>query len=188
VKEPRPETTTIELLSTLKLDTEDVLLTTRRSWTAISTEDQTNMTSALKLMSNAQELHHHHTLDLHSIELVQNSLSAETHTPVMSGEKLAMVNGDHLLLTTSGITTTELDLFAETLCIIQVLLLELEDHKIKSSSIPKLVTEDVLLTTTRLWNAINTEDQTKVICLHKLTLDVLEHLPIQMVNWIQDTV
>jgi hypothetical protein len=57
VPELIPETETIDLLSTLKLETEDVLLTTEESWTVESMVDQTNMTSALKLTSNAQVYH-----------------------------------------------------------------------------------------------------------------------------------
>jgi hypothetical protein len=57
VPELIPETETIDLLSTLKLETEDVLLTTEESWTVESMVDQTNMTSVLKLTSNAQVYH-----------------------------------------------------------------------------------------------------------------------------------
>jgi len=110
VLEPRLETHITELLSIL-LETEDVLLLTETFLNAESTVDQTTMTQALKLMSDAQD---HHIRDLHSIRSVQNSLSAETQIPVMYGENLMMVHGDHLLLTTSGITTMVLLLYAET--------------------------------------------------------------------------
>jgi hypothetical protein len=110
VLEPRLETHITELLSIL-LETEDVLLLTETFLNAESTVDQTTMIQVLKLMSDAQD---HHIRDLHSIRSVQNSLSAETQIPVMYGENLMMVHGDHLLLTTSGITTMVLLLYAET--------------------------------------------------------------------------
>jgi UDP-2,3-diacylglucosamine pyrophosphatase LpxH len=88
-----------------------VLLLTEAFLNAESTVDQTTMIQVLKLMSDAQD---HHIRDLHSIRSVQNSLSAETQIPVMYGENLMMVHGDHLLLTTSGITTMVLLLYAET--------------------------------------------------------------------------
>jgi hypothetical protein len=110
VLEPTPETETTDLLSIL-LVTEDVLLETPTSLNAESMVDQTTMTSALKLMSNAQV---YHTQDQHSTELDLNSLLAETHIPVTFGEKPVMENGDHSPHTTSGITTTVLKLCAET--------------------------------------------------------------------------
>jgi len=110
-QEPRPETSTTENTSILKLDTEDAILLTEALCSAESTVDQTKMTSALKLMSDAQA---HHTRDQHSTELVQNSLLVETLAVVTYGERVMMVHGDHLLLTTSGITTTVPKSFAET--------------------------------------------------------------------------
>jgi hypothetical protein len=168
VLEPIPEITTTELLSILKLETEDVLLETLASFNAEDMVDQTKMTEAHKLMSDAQD---HHTRDLHSTESVQNSLSAETHTPDMSGERPAMVLGDHSLLITSGITITVLKLFAET-CIMELVQEPRpEDKKTKRNSIPKPVTEDALLTTTRSWIAESMEDQTKMTSVLKLMLD-----------------
>jgi hypothetical protein len=111
VLEPRPETETIDLSSILKLVTEDVLLLTEAFFSAESTVDQTKETLVPKLMSDAQD---HHTRDQPSIELVQNSLLVETLAVVTYGERLKMVHGDHLLLTTSGITTMVLKSFAET--------------------------------------------------------------------------
>jgi hypothetical protein len=64
VLEPEPETITTELPSTLKLETEDVLQETERFLNAEDTEDQTKVTSVLKLMSDAQA---HHIRDHHSI-------------------------------------------------------------------------------------------------------------------------
>jgi hypothetical protein len=45
----------------------------------------------------------------------------------------------------------------------------------KRASIPKLVTEDVLLPTTISFNAESTVDQTKVTRVLKLMLDAQEH-------------
>jgi hypothetical protein len=168
VLEPRLEITTTELLSTLKLVTEDVLLETKVSFNAEDMVDQIKMTEAHKLTSDAQD---HHTRDLHSTELVQNSLLVEPLVVDMSGERPAMVLGDHSLLTTSGITTTVHKLFAET-CI-----MELdqeprpEDKETKNNLILKPVTEDVLLITTRSWTAESTEDQTKETSVLKLMLN-----------------
>jgi hypothetical protein len=50
VLEPKPEITTIEKTSTLKLDTEDVLLQMITSSNAEDMVDQTTMTRAPKLM------------------------------------------------------------------------------------------------------------------------------------------
>jgi hypothetical protein len=110
VKEPTPEITTTELPSIL-LETEDVPLETEASLNAESMVDQTKMTEAPKLMSDVQD---HHTRDLHSTESVQNSLLVETLAVDTFGEKPEMDTGDHLPLTTSGITTTVLKLYAET--------------------------------------------------------------------------
>jgi hypothetical protein len=88
-----------------------VLPATNQSSNAEDTVDQTKTTKALKLMSDAQD---HHTRDLHSIESAQNSLLAETLTVDTYGERVMMVLGDHLLHTTSGITTTVPKLCAET--------------------------------------------------------------------------
>jgi hypothetical protein len=106
VLELRPETTTIELLSTLKLETEDVPLETTLFSNAESMVDQTRETSVLRLMLNAQAFHGDHTtsrLDQNSESLEKDGLKERTE-----------VNGDHSPLTTSGITTTVLLLFAET--------------------------------------------------------------------------
>jgi hypothetical protein len=106
VLEPRPETTTIELLLIPKQVTEDVLLVTRTSFNAESMVDQTRETSVLRLMLNAQAFHGDHTtsrLDQNSESLEKDGLKERTE-----------VNGDHSPLTTSGITTTVLLLFAET--------------------------------------------------------------------------
>jgi hypothetical protein len=92
VLEPIPETETTEELSIPKPVTEDVLLETQTSFSAESMEDQTKMTSVLKLMLNVQV---YHTRDHHSTEPDPNSLSAETLTPVMCGERPQMENGDH---------------------------------------------------------------------------------------------
>jgi hypothetical protein len=68
------------------------MLLLQTSCNAESTVVQTKMTAVLKLMLNAQV---YHTRDLTSIKLVQNSLSAETHTLVTFGEEQVMANGDH---------------------------------------------------------------------------------------------
>jgi len=62
VPELTPETDTIELLSTLKLVTEDVLLETLVSSNAEDMVDQIKTTRVLKLMSNAQVHHGDHTM------------------------------------------------------------------------------------------------------------------------------
>jgi hypothetical protein len=169
VLEPIPETETTELPSTLKLVTEDAPLETLKFFSAEDMVDQTKMTEAHKLTSDAQD---HHTRDLHSTESVQNSLSAETLIPDMSGEKPAMVLGDHSLLTTSGITIMVLKLSAET-CIMELVNEPRpEDKQIKKNLILKQVTEDVLTTTTESWTAISMEDQTKMTSVLKLMLFV----------------
>jgi hypothetical protein len=92
VLEPIPETSIMLLTSILKLVTEDVLLHTRASSNAEDMVDQTTMTRALKLMSDAQD---HHIRDHHSTELDQNLLLAVLPTKVTSGERVKMVHGDH---------------------------------------------------------------------------------------------
>jgi hypothetical protein len=74
--------------STLKLETEDVLLTTRKSFNAEDTVDQTKETSALKLMLNAQVLHGDHTM---------SELDLNSELPEKDGlkEKPEMADGDH---------------------------------------------------------------------------------------------
>jgi len=170
VQEPTPETETTELLSILS-ETEDVLLLTEIFLNAESTVDQTTETQALKLMSDAQD---HHTRDQLSIELAQNSLSAETLAVDTYGERVEMEHGDHLLLTTSGITTTVQALFAETFIMVLVQEPRPEEVATKNNSILKLVTEDVLLPTITSSNAESTVDQTKEISALKLMLDALE--------------
>jgi len=106
VLEPRPEDKVTKNNSIPKPETEDVLLTTTTSSNAESTVDQTNVTSALRLMSDAQEHHGDHT----TLELELNSESPEK----VGLKERAEDTGDHSLLTTSGITTTVPRLFAET--------------------------------------------------------------------------
>jgi hypothetical protein len=72
----------------LKQVTEDVLLTTTKSWTAESMEDQIKMTSVLKLMLYAQANHISQTtskLEMNSDLLVE----------VLLIEKPEMADGDH---------------------------------------------------------------------------------------------
>jgi hypothetical protein len=57
VLEPKPEITTIEKTSTVKLDTEDAHLETKISSNAEDMVDQTTMIRAPKLISNVQENH-----------------------------------------------------------------------------------------------------------------------------------
>jgi hypothetical protein len=167
VLEPRLEITTTELPSTQKLETEDVPLETLAFFNAEDTEVQTKEISVLKLMLDAQD---HHTRDHHSTESVQNSLSAETLIPDMSGERPTMVHGDHSLLITSGITIMVLKLSAET-CIMELVREPRpEDTEIKKNLILKQVTEDVLLTTTKSWTAESMEDQIKMTSVLKLML------------------
>jgi hypothetical protein len=61
VLEPRLEDKETKNNSTLKLVSEDVLLPTTTSFNAEDTEDQTKVTSVLKLMLDAQALHGYHT-------------------------------------------------------------------------------------------------------------------------------
>jgi hypothetical protein len=109
VKEPEPETHTIDQTSTLELDIEDVLHQTLTSSNAESMVDQTKEIDLPKLTSNAGELHGR---EIHSKRLVVNS-------PLMVkladtfGESTE-VSGDQFHLTTSGTTTTVLKSFAET--------------------------------------------------------------------------
>jgi hypothetical protein len=106
VLEPEPEDTVTKNNSIPKLETEDVLLTTTESLTAESTEDQTNVTSVLKLMSDVQEHHGDHTT---------SELDLNSESPEKDGLKeRAEVYGDHSPHTTSGITTMVPKLFAET--------------------------------------------------------------------------
>jgi len=87
------------------------------------------------------------------------------------GEREEMVHGDHLLPTTSGITTMVPKLSAET-CILELVLEPRpEDLETKNSSILKLETEDVLLITIAFFSAESMVDQTKVTSALKLMLD-----------------
>jgi hypothetical protein len=106
VLEPRPEDMKTRKISILKPVTEDVLLTTITFFNAESMVDQTKMTEALKLMSNAQVNHGYH----HTLELVKNSESPEK----VGLKEEAEDTGDHSPHTTSGITTTVPKLSAET--------------------------------------------------------------------------
>jgi hypothetical protein len=166
--EPILETETTELLSIPKPVTEDVLLETEQSFHAEDTVVQTKTTSVLKLMSNAQVFH---IRDHHSIEPVQNSLSAETHTPDMYGEEPRMETGDLLLLITSGIITMVPQSFVETWVTELVLEPRQEEMITKKISTLKLVTEDVLLATIISFNAESTVVQTKETSVLKLMLD-----------------
>jgi hypothetical protein len=115
VPEPKLETTTTEKLSMLKLDTEDVLLTAINFLTAESTEDQITETEALMLMSDVQD--NGNQLQLESPDLNSES---QVQPQVLYTEKDQMENGDHLLLTTSGITTTVPELFVKILDLVKV--------------------------------------------------------------------
>jgi len=88
VLEPEPEDKETRKNLILKLETEDVLLLTTRSWTAESTVDQTKVTSVLKLMLDAQVLHG----DLTMLELVENS---ELPEKVGLKERVVIIDGDH---------------------------------------------------------------------------------------------
>jgi len=156
VLELEPEIHTTDLTSIL-LVTEDAMLVLEDSLIAESTVDQTTMTEALKLMLDAQV---NHTWDQTSEEEVLNSQSMEDH-PDTSGEKPVMENGDHLLLTTSGITTTVPKSFAETCDSVLVLEPIPEDNRTKNNSTLKLETEDVLPIMITSFNAEDTVDQTK---------------------------
>jgi len=155
VPEPTPETETTELTS-IQSVTEDAMLVLEAFHNAESTVDQTTMTRVLKLMSDVQA---NHTKDLHSTELVQNSLSAETQELDTSGEREVMALGDHLLHTTSGITTTVPPSSVEIWAMEPVLEPELEEMVTKNSSI-QLVTEDVMPITEDSLIAESTVDQT----------------------------
>jgi len=171
VPEPTPETETTELLSILKLETEDVLLQTETSSHAESMVDQTKMTSALKLMSNAQV---YHTRDQPSETKVLN-LPLTVDQQVTYGERPRMETGDHLLLTTSGIITMVPTLSVEIWASVPVLEPRPEDMKTRKISILKPVTEDVLLITITFFNAESMVDQTKMTEAPKLMSDVQDH-------------
>jgi len=181
VPEPTPETETTELTS-IQSVTEDAMLVLEAFHNAESTVDQTTMTRVLKLMSDVQA---NHTRDHHSTKSVQNSLSAETHTPAMSGEREVMEHGDHLLLTTSGITTTVPPSSVEIWAMEPVLELIPEDVKTKRTSI-QLETEDVPLETPDLTNAESTVDQTTTTRALKLMSNVQEdhgdHITLELVK------
>jgi hypothetical protein len=83
-------------------------------------------------------------------------------------------SGDHLLLTTSGITITVLLLFAETLDMVKVSELKLEIITISESSIPKLETEDATVVLPISSSAESMVDQTKMILVLKLMSNVME--------------
>jgi hypothetical protein len=129
------------------------------------------MTNLLKLMLNAQVCH---ISNLNSIEPVQNSPLMEDQV-VTYGERVKMENGDHSLLTTSGITTTVPKLFAETLDSVLVLEAIPEEEETKNSLIPKPEIEDVLLPMIIFFNAESTEDQTNGTSVLKLMLNAQEH-------------
>jgi hypothetical protein len=152
VLELEPETITTELLSIPKPVTEDVLLTTTTSSNAESMVDQTKMTQALKLMSNAQVFHGDHI----TLRLVKNSESPEKVGYKEEAEEF----GDQSHPTTSGTTTMVQSLFAEILDLPLVLELEPEIHTTENNTIIKLETEDVLHQTLASFNAANTVETT----------------------------
>jgi hypothetical protein len=160
VLEPRPETTTIELLLIPKQVTEDVLLVTRTSFNAESMVDQTRETSVLRLMLNAQAFHGDHTMS----ELVRNSESLEK----VGLKEEVEDNGDHSPHTTSGITTTVPLLCAKILDLVLVQEPKPETSTTLLTSTQKLVTEDVLLHTRTSSNAEDMVDQTKMTRVLKL--------------------
>jgi len=167
VSDIREEITTTENFSILKPVTEDAQDLMFTSSNAESMVDQTRKTSAPKLMSDALEDHGYHV----TLKQVKNS---ELPEKVGLREEPPIDNGDHSLLTTSGITTTVLPLFAEILDMVKVSELKLEIITISESSIPKLETEDVLVETLTFSNAESMVDQTKMISVLKLMLDAME--------------
>jgi hypothetical protein len=153
VLEPDLETTTTEKTSTVKLEIEDVLVETIISSNAESMVDQTTMTRVLKPMSDALENHGIQS----TLRLVLNS---ESLPKVGLKEKEEMVNGIHLPLTTSGITTTEQELFVKILVMVTVSEPELETIITEPISTQKLDTEDATLVLPISCNAESMVDQT----------------------------
>jgi hypothetical protein len=166
VSDTRREITTTENTSTAKLETEDAQEEILTFSNAESMVDQTTETLAPKLMSDVQEDHGYLTTP----RLVKNS-----ELPEKAGLKEEEVtdHGDHSLLITSGITTTELPLFAEILDMVKVSEPEPETKTTSDSSIQKLETEDVLVETLEFSNAESMVDQTKVISVLKLMSDAM---------------
>jgi hypothetical protein len=93
-----------------------------------------------------------------------------------------MENGDHLLLTTSGITTTVLPLSAEIWASIKVPELIPETETTKKTLTLKLVTEDAQVETLTSSNAESMVDQTKVTRAPKLMSDVLVNILNQLLQ------
>lgn len=166
VSDTRREITTTENSSTLKPVTEDAQDQILTFSNVESMVDQDKMTSAPKLMSDVLVDHGYQDM----LRLVKNS-----ELPEKDGlkEEPVIESGDLLPLTISGITTTVLLLFAETLDMVKVSELKLEIITISRSSILKLETEDA---TVELHTSVNAEDmvdQTKMISVLKLTSDAM---------------
>jgi len=100
------EINTTERTLILKLDIEDAQLHTATSSNAEDMVDQTRMTRVLMPLSDAQVFHGSQSTS----RQVKNSESPEK---VGYTEKPEITYGDHLLHTTSGTTTTVLELFAK---------------------------------------------------------------------------
>jgi hypothetical protein len=120
------------------LDTEDVLPATETSCNAEDMVDQTKMTEALKLMSNAQVDHGSH---------ITSKQEVNSESPEKDGlkEEVQVTYGDQSLPTTSGITTTVLKLSVEILAMLLVLEPEPETITTENLSTLKLDTEDAQL-------------------------------------------
>jgi hypothetical protein len=166
VSDTRKEITTTENFSTLKPVTEDAQDQILTFSNVESMVDQTRKTSAPKLMSDALEDHGYQDM----LRLVKNS-----ELPEKDGlkEEPVIESGDLLPLTISGITTTVLLLFAETLDMVKVSELKLEIKTISRSSILKLETEDATVELHTSLNAEDMVDQTKMISVLKLTSDAM---------------
>jgi hypothetical protein len=168
VLEPEPETTTTERTSTRKLDTEDAQVETLTSSNAEDTADQTTMIRVLMLMSDALENHG----TQYTSRLVVNT---ESPKKVGLKEKEEMDNGDHSLLTTSGITTMVPELYAKILDTVKVLEPTPETRTTELHLTLQLETEDVHLDIPISFNAESMVDQTK-------ETSVLKHMSNAQVN------
>jgi hypothetical protein len=95
------------------LDTDDALEATITFSNVEDMVDQTTMTRVLKLMSNVQELH--------GLQFGRRpEVNSELPLKDLSIDVEVIRDGDHWLLTTSGITTMVLELFVKTLATVKV--------------------------------------------------------------------
>jgi hypothetical protein len=167
VLDPIPETTTIEKTLIPKLETEDAQVETLTSSNAESMVDQTKMTRALKLMSNAQVDHGYKN----GKKLVKNS---DTPLKVGSTEKEEEIFGDQSPPTTSGTTTMVPTSSAEIWDMVKVLEPKPETITTEKTLIKMLDTDDALEATITFSNVEDMVDQTTMTRVLKLMSNVQE--------------